>query len=143
MTTKTIKIDPLTRLEGHGEIKLFLDENNKLMDSQVKVVEVRGFERFLIGRPVEEMPLLTPRMCGICQVPHHLCSAKAVDSAFGLEPEDIPPTALKLRKLMLHGSYIHSHVLLLFVKTNHRRIQRTRLLTLPVLRRTLMTNGLN
>lgn len=113
-TTKVIKIDPVTRIEGHAEIKLFLDENNHLIDSQVKVVEFRGFEKFLIGRPVEEMPLITPRMCGICHSPHHLCSAKAVDSAFGLEPEDIPPTAFKLRRLMLHGSFIHSHVLHFF-----------------------------
>ena len=113
-TTKVIKVDPVTRIEGHAEIKLFLDENNHLVDSQVKVVEFRGFEKFLVGRPVEEMPLITPRMCGICHSPHHLCSAKAVDRAFGLEPEDIPPTAYKLRRLMLHGSYIHSHVLHFF-----------------------------
>lgn len=113
-TTKVIKIDPVTRIEGHAEIKLFLDENNRLVDSQVKVVEFRGFEKFLIGRPVEEMPLLTPRMCGICHTPHHLASAKAVDRAFGLEPEDIPPTAFKLRRLMHMGSYIHSHVLHFF-----------------------------
>ncbi len=112
--TKIIKVDPVTRIEGHAEIKLFLDENNKLVDSQVKVVELRGFEKFLVGRPVEEMPLITPRMCGICHAPHHMCSGKAVDNAFGLEPEDIPPTAFKLRKLMLYGSYIHSHVLHFF-----------------------------
>ncbi|MFW9994526.1 MAG: Ni/Fe hydrogenase subunit alpha [Candidatus Odinarchaeota archaeon] len=111
---KIIKIDPVSRIEGHAEIKLFLDENNKLQDAQVKVVEVRGFEKFLVGRPVEEMPLITPRMCGICHAPHHLCSGKAVDAAFGLEPEDIPPTAYKLRKLMLYGSYVHSHVLHFF-----------------------------
>ncbi|MFX0062797.1 MAG: Ni/Fe hydrogenase subunit alpha [Candidatus Hermodarchaeota archaeon] len=113
-TKKVIKIDPVTRVEGHAEIKLFLDENEKLQDAQVKIVEVRGFEKFLIGRPLEEMPLITPRMCGICHAPHHLCSGKAVDAAFGLEPEDIPPTAFKLRKLMLYGSYIHSHVLHFF-----------------------------
>jgi F420-non-reducing hydrogenase large subunit len=111
---KIIKVDPVTRIEGHAEIKLFLDENNHLVDSQVKVVEFRGFEKFLVGRPVEEMPLLTPRMCGICHTPHHLCSAKGVDRAFGLEPEDIPPTAYKLRRLLHMGSYIHSHVLHFF-----------------------------
>jgi F420-non-reducing hydrogenase large subunit len=112
--TKVIKVDPVTRIEGHAEIKLFLDENNHLVDSQVKVVEFRGFEKFLVGRPVEEMPLITPRMCGICHTPHHLASAKAVDRAFGLESSDIPSTAFKLRRLMLHGSYIHSHVLHFF-----------------------------
>lgn len=112
--SKIIKIDPVTRIEGHAEIKLFLDANNKLIDSQVKVVEFRGFEKFLIGRPVEEMPLLTPRMCGICHTPHHLASAKAVDRAFGLDPLDIPPTAFKLRRLMHMGSFIHSHVLHFF-----------------------------
>jgi len=113
-SSKIIKIDPVTRIEGHAEIKLFLDENDRLTDAQVKVVEVRGFEKFLIGRPLEEMPLITPRMCGICHAPHHLCSGKAVDAAFGLAPEDIPPTAFKLRKLMLHGSFIHSHILHFF-----------------------------
>ncbi|MFX1250090.1 MAG: Ni/Fe hydrogenase subunit alpha [Promethearchaeota archaeon] len=113
-TSKVIKIDPVTRVEGHAEIKLFLDENEKLQDAQVKIIEIRGFEKFLIGRPLEEMPLITPRMCGICHAPHHLCSSKAVDAAFGLEPEDIPPTAFKLRKLMLYGSFIHSHVLHFF-----------------------------
>ncbi len=111
---KIIKVDPVTRIEGHAEIKLFLDENNHLIDSQVKVVEFRGFEKFLIGRPVEEMPLITPRMCGICHTPHHLASAKGVDRAFGLEPQDIPPTAYKLRRLLHMGSYIHSHVLHFF-----------------------------
>ncbi|MHA1941071.1 MAG: Ni/Fe hydrogenase subunit alpha [Candidatus Hodarchaeales archaeon] len=111
---KVIKVDPVSRIEGHAEIKLLLDESQKLVDAQVKIVEVRGFEKFLVGRPIEEMPLLTPRMCGICHTPHHLCSAKAVDSAFGLEPEDIPSTAYKLRQLMLFGSYIHSHVLHFF-----------------------------
>ncbi|MHA1976325.1 MAG: Ni/Fe hydrogenase subunit alpha [Candidatus Hodarchaeales archaeon] len=111
---KIIKVNPVSRIEGHATIKLILDANDKLVDAQVKVVEIRGFEKFLLGRPIEEMPLLTPRMCGICHTPHHLCSAKAVDSAFGLEPEDLPPTANKLRKLMLYGSYIHSHVLHFF-----------------------------
>lgn len=111
---KIIKVDPVTRIEGHAEIKLFLDENNQLIDSQVKVVELRGFEKFLVGRPVEEMPLITPRMCGICHTPHHICSAKAVDRAFGLVPEDLPPTAFKLRKLLHYGSYIHSHILHFF-----------------------------
>ncbi|MFW9780439.1 MAG: Ni/Fe hydrogenase subunit alpha [Candidatus Heimdallarchaeota archaeon] len=113
-TTKTIKVEPVSRIEGHAEIKLFLDESGSLADAQVKVVEVRGFEKFLIGRPIEEMPLLTPRMCGICHVPHHLCSAKAVDATFGLNPEEIPVTAYKLRRLMMYGSYIHSHVLHFF-----------------------------
>ncbi|MHA2297888.1 MAG: Ni/Fe hydrogenase subunit alpha [Candidatus Hodarchaeales archaeon] len=112
--SKILKIDPVSRIEGHAEIKLFLDENDKLTDAQVKIVEVRGFEKFLIGRPVEEMPLITPRMCGICHAPHHLCSGKAVDATFGLEPRDIPPTAFKLRKLMLYGSYVHSHILHFF-----------------------------
>ena len=112
--SKIIKVDPVTRIEGHAEIKLFLDENNKCVDSQVKVVELRGFEKFLVGRPVEEMSLLTPRMCGICHTPHHICSAKAVDRAFGLLPSDLPPTAFKLRKLLHYGSYIHSHILHFF-----------------------------
>ena len=112
--SKIIKVDPVTRIEGHAEIKLFLDENNHLVDSQVKVVELRGFEKFLVGRPVEEMPLITPRMCGICHTPHHICSAKAVDRTFGLLPSDLPPTAFKLRKLLHYGSYIHSHVLHFF-----------------------------
>ena len=93
MSEKIIKVDPVTRIEGHAEIKLFLDTMNKVQDAQVKVVEVRGFEKFLVGRPVEEMPLLTPRMCGICHAPHHLTSAKAADATFGLQPSDLTATA--------------------------------------------------
>jgi F420-non-reducing hydrogenase large subunit len=114
MATRVIKIEPVTRIEGHCEIKLILNDEGKLHEAQTKIVETRGYEKFVQGRLIEEMPLILPKMCGICHVPHHVCSGKAVDSAFGLAPTDIPETAFKLRELMHYGSYIHSHVLHFF-----------------------------
>lgn len=72
-------------------------------------MEFRGFEKFLQGRRIEEAPRIVPRICGICQVQHHLASAKAVDACFGFEPEDIPETAYKMREIMNWASYVHSH----------------------------------
>ena len=114
MTERIIKVEPVTRVEGHCEIKLILNDEGKLQDAQTKIVETRGYEKFVQGRLIEEMPLILPKMCGICHAPHHVCSGKTVDSAFGLGPYDIPETAFKLRELMHYGSYIHSHVLHFF-----------------------------
>lgn len=105
---KIVEIKPVTRIEGHAKISIQLDEEGKVSDAHFHVLEIRGFERFLIGRPVEELPLITPRICGICHVAHHLASAKATDAVFGVE---IPSAAAKLRELLQMGGYIHSHVL--------------------------------
>ncbi|MFQ5978899.1 MAG: nickel-dependent hydrogenase large subunit [Candidatus Heimdallarchaeota archaeon] len=114
MAEQVIKIVPVTRVEGHCEIKLILNEEGSLQEAQTKILETRGYEKFVQGRLIEEMPLILPKMCGICHVPHHVCSGKAVDSVFGLNPTDIPETAFKLRELLHYGSYIHSHVLHFF-----------------------------
>ena len=117
MREKVIKIEPVTRVEGHCEIKLILNKNGNVETAQTKVIETRGFEKFVQGRVIEDMPLILPKICGICHVPHHLASAKAVDSFFGLSPTEIPESAFKLRELMHYGSYIHSHVLHFFYLT--------------------------
>lgn len=114
MVERVIKIEPVTRVEGHCAIKLMLNEDGSLQDAQTKILETRGFEKFVQGRLIEEMPLILPKICGICHVPHHVCSGKAVDSAFGLNPTDIPKTAFMLRELLHYGSYIHSHILHFF-----------------------------
>ncbi len=106
--SKTIKIDPLTRLEGHGELTLKLGPNNKVEDVQFNVSSVRFFEKFLEGRNAEHAPLIVPRICGICPVPHHLASVKAVEAAWGVT---IPRPAWKLRELMMNAKQFTSHVL--------------------------------
>jgi F420-non-reducing hydrogenase large subunit len=105
---KNIEISPVTRIEGHAKITVQLDDSGSVSDAHFHVMEIRGFEKFLEGAAVEEAPRITPRICGICQTAHHLASAKATDSVFGLQP---PETAKKLRELMLLGQYIHSHSL--------------------------------
>lgn len=105
---KTITIDPITRLEGHGKISIFLDEGGDVENAYLQIPELRGFERFCEGRRAEDMPIITPRICGVCPVAHHLASTKALDSAFGVEPTE---TARKLRELMYMGYFIYDHTL--------------------------------
>ncbi len=106
--TKVIKIDPLTRLEGHGELTIKLGEGNKVEDVQLNVTSTRFFEKFLEGRIAEHAPRIVPRICGICPIPHHLASVKAVEAAWGIQ---IPRPAWKLRELMINGKQFSSHVL--------------------------------
>ena len=108
---KTITIQPISRVEGHGKVTIHLDEQNQVTESHFHVVEFRGFEKFCQGRLMSEMPVITTRICGICPVSHHLASAKACDSALGV---NIPPAAKKLRELMHMGQTIHSHALHFF-----------------------------
>jgi F420-non-reducing hydrogenase large subunit len=103
---KKISIDPITRLEGHGRIDLFLNEDGELANSYFIVPELRGFEKFCEGRPVEEMPRITQRICGVCPIAHHLAAAKAGDAVYGVE---IPPTAKKLRELMNAAFFVADH----------------------------------
>ncbi len=105
---KTITIDPITRLEGHGKISIFLDEEGNVENAYLQVPELRGFERFCEGRKAEDLPQITPRICGVCPVAHHFASTKALDAAFNVEPS---PTAKKLRELMYSGYYIYDHTL--------------------------------
>ena len=95
-TMKRITIDPLTRLEGHGRVEIFLDEDGDVENAYFIVPELRGFEQLCVGRPAEEMPRITNRICGLCPEAHHLASAKALDALFRVEP---PPAARKVREL--------------------------------------------
>jgi F420-non-reducing hydrogenase large subunit len=104
--TKRISIDPVTRLEGHGKIDIFLDERGDVANAYLQVPELRGFERFCVGRPAEEMPNLTARICGVCPEAHHMASTKALDALFRVEP---PPTAKKLRELFYSIFYATDH----------------------------------
>jgi len=109
--SRTITIDPVTKVEGHGKVTIHLDDNGNVTESHFHIQEFRGFEKFCEGRMVWEMPVITTRICGICPVSHHLASAKACDSLFGVE---IPPAAKKLRELMHMAQMIHSHALHFF-----------------------------
>lgn len=109
---KTIRLAPVSRIEGHAKITVQLDDQGNVADSRVNVVELRGFEKFCTGRPVEELPRITPRICGVCPWAHHLASVKATDAVFGV---DIPVAAKKIRELAYMAHYIHSHVLHFFV----------------------------
>ena len=101
-----ITIDPITRLEGHGKIEIFLNEEGEVANTYFQVPELRGFERFCLGRPVEEMPLLTNRICGVCPEAHHMAAAKAADAVYHVDP---PPTAKKLRELLYSAFYFTDH----------------------------------
>ena len=101
-----ITIDPITRLEGHGKIEIFLDEEGDVENTYFQIPELRGFERFCVGRPVEEMPLLTNRICGVCPEAHHMAAAKAGDAVYGVDP---PSAAKKLRELLYMGFYFTDH----------------------------------
>lgn len=104
---KRITIDPITRLEGHGKIEIFLNEAGDVENAYFQIPELRGFEKFCEGRHVEEMPLITPRICGVCPEAHHMASAKACDAVFHVDP---PEPAKKLRELFYCAHMIHSHI---------------------------------
>ncbi len=103
---RSITIDPITRLEGHGKIHLFLDDDGCLANAYFQVPELRGFEVFCRNRPVEEMPRITTRICGVCPEAHHMASVKAADAVYGVTP---PPAGRKLRELLYDGFYAGDH----------------------------------
>lgn len=105
---KEVLINPITRLEGHGNISIFLNDAGEVENAYLKIPELRGFEQFCVGRRAELMPILTTRICGVCPVAHHFASAKALDAAFNVDP---PPVAKKLRELMYCGYIIYDHTL--------------------------------
>ena len=111
-TSKRVVIEPVTRVEGHGKVSILLDENNKVTQARFHVVEFRGFERFIQGRPYWEIPVLVQRLCGICPVSHHLAAAKAMDKIVGADK--LTPTAEKMRRLMHYGQMFQSHALHFF-----------------------------
>ena len=110
-TARKITIDPISRLEGHGKVTILLDANDEVTDARFHVTQFRGYERFCEGRPFEEMPIITQRICGICPVSHQLASAKACDAILGVR---IPDVAWLLRELEHMGQYIQSHALHFF-----------------------------
>ena len=105
---KEIVIDPVTRLEGHGKITIFLNEEGNVENAYFQVPELRGFEKFCEGRRGEDLPIITTRICGVCPVAHHMAGAKALDAAFNVEPTE---TAKKLRELEYVAYYIYDHIL--------------------------------
>jgi len=105
---KTVTIDPITRLEGHGKISIFLDNKGDVDNAYLQIPELRGFERFSQGRRAEDMPQITSRICGVCPVAHHFAATKALDDAFNVDP---PSAAKKLRELMYMGYFIYDHTL--------------------------------
>lgn len=109
--TRTIVIDPVTRIEGHAKISIYLDESGSVRDAQFHVTEFRGFEKFCEGRPLAEMAGITARICGICPISHLLASAKAGDKILAVA---IPPAGEKLRRLMNLGQIVQSHALSFF-----------------------------
>ncbi|MEK7484406.1 MAG: Ni/Fe hydrogenase subunit alpha [Planctomycetota bacterium] len=111
---KKITIEPITRVEGHGKVTIHLNDQGEVEESRLHIVEFRGFERFVQGRPYWEVPVLVQRLCGICPVSHHLAAAKAIDRIVGITPETIPVTAEKMRRLMHYGQVFQSHALHFF-----------------------------
>ena len=108
---REVTINPITRLEGHGKITIFLNEQGNVENAYLQIPELRGFERFCVGRKAEDMPQLTSRICGVCPVAHHYAGTKALDAAFNVEP---PSAAEKLRELMYCGYIIYDHILHFF-----------------------------
>jgi NAD-reducing hydrogenase large subunit len=109
---RRVVIDPVTRVEGHGKVTLLLDEEDHVRQARLHIVEFRGFEKFIQGRPFWELPVLVQRLCGICPVSHHLAAAKACDQLVGVER--LTPTAEKVRRLMHYGQVLQSHALHFF-----------------------------
>jgi len=104
---KRITIDPITRLEGHGKIEIFLTDEGDVENVYFQVPELRGFEKFCEGRPVEELSQIVTKICGVCPGCHHMASGKAADAVFGVEPTS---TAKKLRELFYMAHFVHSHI---------------------------------
>lgn len=111
-TLRRVAIDPVSRVEGHGKVTLLLDENNRIRQARLHIVEFRGFERFIQGRPYWEVPVMVQRLCGICPVSHHLAASKALDMVVGAR--QLTATAEKLRRLMHYGQILQSHALHFF-----------------------------
>lgn len=109
---RRVAIDPVSRVEGHGKVTLLLDENNVVQQARLHIVEFRGFEKFIEGRPYWEVPVMVQRLCGICPVSHHLAAAKAFDRIVGGYP--VPASADRVRRLMHYGQMLQSHALHFF-----------------------------
>jgi NAD-reducing hydrogenase large subunit len=110
--SRRLVIEPVTRVEGHGKVTIMLDEHDQVSQARLHIVEFRGFERYVQGRPYWEMPVLVQRLCGICPVSHHLAAAKALDMVIGVDT--LTPTGEKMRRLMHYGQTFQSHALHFF-----------------------------
>lgn len=108
---RKITINPITRLEGHGIIDIFLKDDGEVDRAYFRVPELRGFEKFVEGRLAEEMPQITQRICGVCPTAHHMASTKALDDLFQVEP---PPAARKIRELIYNAFMVEDHALHFF-----------------------------
>ncbi|MDZ4201562.1 MAG: Ni/Fe hydrogenase subunit alpha [Gallionella sp.] len=108
---RRVAIDPVSRVEGHGKVTLLLDENDHVHQVRLHIVEFRGFEKFIQGRPYWEAPVMVQRLCGICPVSHHIAASKAMDMIVGAT---LTPTAEKVRRLMHYGQILQSHALHFF-----------------------------
>jgi NAD-reducing hydrogenase large subunit len=109
---RRVAIEPISRVEGHGKVTLLLDENGQVQQARLHIVEFRGFEKFIEGRPYWEVPVMVQRLCGICPVSHHLAASKALDHVVGAVP--VTPAAEKIRRLMHYGQVMQSHALHFF-----------------------------
>jgi NAD-reducing hydrogenase large subunit len=109
---RRVAIDPVSRVEGHGKVTLLLDANNHIEQVRLHIVEFRGFEKFIEGRPYWEVPVMVQRLCGICPVSHHLAAAKAFDRVLGAAP--VSASANAVRRLMHYGQMLQSHALHFF-----------------------------
>jgi F420-non-reducing hydrogenase large subunit len=108
---RRVTIDPITRLEGHGKIEIFLDDKGNVDKAFFQVPELRGFEKFSVGRLAEEMPRITPKICGVCPTAHHVASAKTLDDLYKVNP---PPTAKMIRELVYNAFMFEDHTLHFF-----------------------------
>ena len=111
-TLRRVAIDPVSRVEGHGKVTILLDDQNKVHQVRLHIVEFRGFEKFIQGRPYWEVPVMVQRLCGICPVSHHLAASKALDVIVGAKK--LTATAEKMRRLMHYGQMLQSHALHFF-----------------------------
>lgn len=109
---RRVTIDPITRLEGHGKIEIFLDSKGDVERAYFQVPELRGFEVFSRGRPAEDMPQITSRICGVCPTAHHMASTKALDDLYRVEP---PPAAKKVRELVYNAFMLEDHALHVYI----------------------------
>jgi NAD-reducing hydrogenase large subunit len=109
---RRVAIDPVSRVEGHGKVTILLDSDDRVHQVRLHIVEFRGFEKFVQGRPFWELPVMVQRLCGICPVSHHIAAAKALDHIVGATK--LTPTAEKIRRLMHYGQILQSHALHFF-----------------------------
>ena len=110
--TRRVTIDPITRLEGHGKIDIFLDDQGEVTKAYYQIPELRGFEIFSLGRPAEDMPQITSRICGVCPTAHHMAGTKTLDDLYKVDP---PPAAKKIRELIYNLFMLEDHALHVYI----------------------------